>query len=63
MIKENIQEVVLNYDLNGVANNYKVTCTDNSICHVPLKTGNTDYQDIQEWIADGNTVIDNGGGE
>ena len=24
---------------------------------------NTDYQDIQEWIADGNTVIDNGGGE
>lgn len=28
---------------------------------VPLDINNTDYQDIQEWIADGNTVIDNGG--
>jgi hypothetical protein len=63
MIKENIQEVVLIYDLNGVANSYKVTCIDNSICQVPLDINNTDYQDIQEWIADGNTVIDNGGGE
>jgi hypothetical protein len=24
---------------------------------------NTDYQAIQEWIADGGVVIDNGGGE
>ena len=63
MIKENIQEIVLIYDFNGVANSYKVTCTDNSVCQVPLKTGNTDYQVIQEWIAEGNTVIDNGGGE
>jgi hypothetical protein len=30
---------------------------------VPLDFNNTDYQDIQEWIAEGNTVIDNGGGE
>ena len=63
MIKENIQEIVLIYDFNGVANSYKVTCIDNSICQVPLDINNTDYQDIQEWIADGNTVIDNGGGE
>ena len=27
--------------------------------HVPLDEANTDYQAIQEWIADGNTVIDN----
>jgi hypothetical protein len=27
---------------------------------VPLDTANTDYQAIQEWIAEGNTVIDNG---
>jgi len=27
---------------------------------VPLDTANSDYQAIQEWIADGNTVIDNG---
>jgi hypothetical protein len=26
---------------------------------VPLDTANTDYQAIQEWIADGGTVIDN----
>ena len=26
---------------------------------VPLDEANTDYQAIQEWIADGNTVIDN----
>jgi len=30
---------------------------------VPLDTANTDYQAIQEWIADGGTIIDNGGGE
>jgi len=27
---------------------------------VPLNEANTDYQAIQEWIADGGTVIDNG---
>ena len=26
---------------------------------VPLDEQNTDYIEIQEWIADGNTVIDN----
>ena len=30
---------------------------------VPLDEANTDYQEIQTWIADGGTVIDNGGGE
>ena len=33
------------------------------ISSVPLDKANTDYQAIQEWIADGGTVIDNGGGE
>jgi hypothetical protein len=27
--------------------------------NVPLDEANTDYQAIQEWIAEGNTVIDN----
>ncbi len=31
--------------------------------YVPLDEANTDYQAIQEWIADGGTVIDNGGSE
>jgi hypothetical protein len=35
----------------------------NLIASVPLDEANTDYQAIQEWIAEGNTVIDNGGGE
>jgi hypothetical protein len=30
---------------------------------VPLDPANTDYQAIQEWIAEGGTVIDNGGSE
>jgi len=37
---------------------------ENSITKiVPLDEANTDYQAIQEWIADGGTVIDNGGSE
>ena len=27
---------------------------------VPLDEANTDYQQIQQWISEGNTVIDNG---
>jgi len=43
---------------------YLVTYTNsNLIVSVPLDPANTDYQAIQEWIAEGNTVIDNGGGE
>ena len=31
----------------------------NIVSFVPLDTANTDYQAIQQWIADGGTVIDN----
>ena len=44
-------------------NTYKVTYSNGAIKFVPLAEDNTDYQAIQEWIADGGTVIDNGGGE
>ena len=30
---------------------------------VPLDEANTDYQAIQEWVAEGNTIIDNGGAQ
>ena len=40
---------------------YKTTYQDSSVSLVPLKTDNTDYQAIQEWIAEGGVVIDNGG--
>jgi uncharacterized pyridoxamine 5'-phosphate oxidase family protein len=36
---------------------------NNETLFVPNNEANTDYQAIQEWIADGGTVIDNGGGE
>jgi len=42
---------------------FKVTKQDGTILWVPNDEANTDYQAIQEWIAAGNTVIDNGGGE
>ena len=39
---------------------YKVSFTNNDlISFVPVDEANTDYQAIQEWIADGGTVVDN----
>jgi len=40
---------------------YKMTTLDNKEYFVPLDEANTDYQAIQEWIAEGGVVIDNGG--
>ena len=48
------------YLLNGTDYLYRIT-VNNIISDVPLDPANTDYQAIQKWIADGNTVIDNGG--
>jgi hypothetical protein len=42
---------------------YKMILSDGKEFSVPLDTANTDYQAIQTWIAEGNTIIDNGGGE
>ena len=38
---------------------YKMT-KDGVTSFVPLNEANTDYQAIQQWIADGGTVIDKG---
>ena len=53
------------YDLedSSRATCYKVTYSNDVVSFVPLNEANTDYQEIQEWIADGGTVIDNGGTE
>jgi hypothetical protein len=40
---------------------YKVIYQDGTEWSVPHSEGNRHYQAIQEWIAEGNTVIDNGG--
>ena len=42
---------------------YRMILSNGKEFSVPLDEANTDYQAIQEWIADGGTVIDNGGGE
>ena len=43
--------------------NYKISLTNGKILFVPHNEANKDYQAIQQWIADGGTVIDNGGSE
>jgi len=58
-----INTVTKNY-LNGDFVSYQVTYVNSNVeLSVPLDEANTDYQAIQEWIAEGNTVIDNGGSE
>ena len=48
--------------LNNQPIGYEVIYNNSNIqLFVPLDPANTDYQEIQKWIADGNTVIDNGG--
>ena len=53
-----IEKVEKNY-IDGIFKNYKITKSNGRVWLVPLAEDNTDYQAIQEWIADGNTVIDN----
>jgi hypothetical protein len=48
---------------NNEFSSFKLTFVDGRVYSVPLDEANSDYQAIQEWIAEGNTVIDNGGGE
>jgi|TARA_R100000482_G_C5031877_1_gene104411 hypothetical protein len=45
--------------VDGNFENYKVTFSDGKISDVPHHTANRHYQEIQQWIADGGTVIDN----
>jgi hypothetical protein len=58
-----IETITKNY-LEGEFVGYQITYVNsNRVKSVPLDEANTDYQAIQEWIAEGNTVIDNGGNE
>jgi len=58
-----INTITKNY-YNGEFCSYQVTYVDSNVeKSVPLDEANTDYQAIQEWIAEGNQVIDNGSGE
>ena len=53
----NVEKLYNGFD--GEFNSYKLTLNNGVIKSVPLDEENTDYQAIQEWIADGGTVIDN----
>jgi len=56
-----IETVKKVYDfISNEHSSYEIT-KDNKTSYVPLDEANTDYQAIQEWIAAGNSVIDNGG--
>tara|TARA_R100001440_G_scaffold12098_1_gene21359 strand:- start:308 stop:496 length:189 start_codon:yes stop_codon:yes gene_type:complete len=47
---------------SGLHCSYQVTYVDsNRETSVPLNEENTDYQEILKWVADGNTITDNGG--
>ena len=58
---QSVEKIYSNDFNGGVSFNYKLTYTDGTVWSVPVSEDNRHYQAIQEWIAEGNTVIDNGG--
>jgi len=46
----------------GESFSYKIIYTDGTEWSVPHNEGNRHYQEILEWVAEGNTITDNGGG-
>ena len=58
--KDTIVSVTKNYLVGAsTSHGYVVVYNINETCSVPLDEANTDYQAIQDWISEGNTVIDN----
>ena len=55
----NTVEKIYDLDDSSRATCYKVTYSNNVVSFVPLDEANKDYQAIQQWISEGNTVIDN----
>ncbi len=49
------------YDDTPSENVSIVVTTDTGVFGVPINTENKDYQEILLWVADGNTITDNGG--
>ena len=58
-----IQSVTKQYIPNttNFSNQYLVVFIDGTKSYVPHDEGNRHYQEILEWVADGNTITDNGG--
>jgi hypothetical protein len=54
-------DTVTKYYFRGEHAGYVVTYKNSNIIQsVPVAEDNKDYQEIQQWISEGNTVIDNG---
>ena len=57
MSEHNITSAQYVQDVDG--NNSVIKATINGIIwDVPMKTGNSHYQAILDWVADGNTIAD-----
>jgi len=46
----------INNFYTGQLDNYLVTFTNSVVSNVPIDEANTDYQNILQWVADGNTI-------
>tara|TARA_R100000479_G_C6332666_1_gene182099 strand:- start:144 stop:329 length:186 start_codon:yes stop_codon:yes gene_type:complete len=59
MDKDSIQSVKkVNSPTTGELANYTTTLIDGKIRCVPHAIDNADYQAIQDWVADGNTIAE-----
>jgi len=63
-----IQTVQRNYITSNFSdtidtNMYIVTYDNGTVLQVPHNEANRHYQEILEWVAEGNTITDNGGNE
>jgi len=54
MLIQNVKKQKDQFD--NETNVLHVVTQDNIICYVPIDENNTDYQAIQEWVAEGNTI-------
>ena len=59
-----VKKMYMKNDENSLTGeHYFEIIKDGIVMDVPNSADNRHYQEIQEWIAEGNTVIDNGGSE
>ena len=55
MIIQSVKKMNDTYNNNNL-DHYRLTTTDGIIMDVPLDEANTDYQEIQQWVTEGNTI-------
>lgn len=54
-----IQTVTWVKDITDTSkNHYMIVVKDGVTMSVPLDSANTDYQEVQDWVVDGNTIAE-----